>query len=375
MQTFRGGTVHFSIAAPVARALRAVARDHDATLFMTLAGALTAWLYRYSGQTDIVIGTPVANRRVREVEPLVGLFANTLPLRTRVAGDESFGAMLRRVRSETLDAFSHPDAPFDAIVDAVQPERHLSHSPLFQVMFAQTSGLIGSLQLSDVVIEPLSLESGAAKFDLTLFVDDAGPDAPLTATLEYNAGLFHIDTAQRMVANFMALLDGVAAAPTTSIDDLPAMSSTDLALLASWNDAAVEPRARTFFDLFDEHVRLKPDATAMSPDATAISAASGSSRTAELSYRDLDQRANQLARHLRSLGVKRETLVAIFLERSPELLVALLGVLKAGGAYVPMDVQYPPARLSFMLDDSRRTRRHHLVGAVVSPASDARARA
>ena len=351
MQTFRGGTVHFSIAAPVARALRAVARDHDATLFMTLAGALTAWLYRYSGQTDIVIGTPVANRRVREVEPLVGLFANTLPLRTRVAGDEPFGAMLRRVRSETLDAFSHPDAPFDAIVDAVQPERHLSHSPLFQVMFAQTSGLVGALQLSDLVIEPLSLESGAAKFDLTLFVDEAGPDEPLTATLEYNADLFHADSAQRMAANFAALLDGIAAAPATAIDDLPAIGPADLALLASWNDTAVEHRARTFFDVFDHHVERTPTATAIS-GVPAMSAVSGLSRTADLSYRDLDQRANQLARHLRSLGVKRETLVAIFLDRSPDLIVALLGVLKAGGAYVPMDVQYPQARLSFMLEDS-----------------------
>ena len=339
MQTFRGGTVRFSIAAPVARALRSVARDHDATLFMTLAAAFTAWLHRYSGQNDIMIGTPVANRRVREVEPLVGLFANTLPLRTKVEGDEPFGSMLRRVRSETLDAFSHPDAPFDAIVDAVQPERHLSHSPLFQVMFAQTSGLVGALELSDLVIEPLSLESGAAKFDLTLFVDEGESDEPLTATLEYNADLFHAKTTQRMAANFAALLDGIAAAPATAIDDLPALGSDDRALLASWNDTAVAHRARTFLDLFDEHVRRKPDATAISA-------------TAELSYRELDRRANQLARHLRSLGVERDTLVAIFLDRSPDLLVSLLGVLKAGGAYVPMDVQYPQARLAFMLEDS-----------------------
>ena len=397
MQTFRGGAVRFSISAAVALALRTVARDHDATLFMTLAAAFTAWLHRYSGQSDIVIGTPVANRRVREVEALVGLFANTLPLRTRVSGDEPFGAMLRRVRGETLDAFSHPDAPFDAIVEAVQPERHLSHSPLFQVMFAQTSGLVGALQLSDLVIEPLSLESGAAKFDLTLFVDEGGADEALTATLEYNADLFHADTAQRMAANFTALVDGIAAAPATAIDDLPALGPSDRALLASWNDTAVANRARTFFDLFDEQVRLKPDTTAVSqvrlkPDTTynpdvvsgfsrtrynpdvvsgfsrtrynpdvvsGFSRArynpdvvSGFSRTSEITYRSLDQRANQLARHLRSLGVGRETLVAIFLERSPDLIVALLGVLRAGGAYVPMDVQYPPARLSFMLEDS-----------------------
>ena len=345
MQTFRGGVVRFEIPASVAGALRTIAREHDATLFMTLTAAFAAWLNRYSGQRDIVIGTPIANRRVREVEPLVGLFANTLPLRTHVDGTESFTTMLRRVRGETLDAFSHPDVPFDAIVEAAQPERRLSHSPLFQVMFAQTSGLVGALKMADVVIEPLSLESGAAKFDLTLFVDEPDATSSLAATLEYNADLFHADTARRMADSFTVLLDGIAAAPASAVGDLPVASSVERTLLASWNETAAAHRSRTFLDLFDEHVRLRPD-------TPAVDVVSGFSRTDQLTYSDLDARANQLAAHLRALGVGRETLVALFLERSPELIVSLLAVLKAGGAYVPMDVQYPAQRLTFMLEDS-----------------------
>ncbi len=340
VQTFRGGNIRFRVDAAIATALRTHARSCDATLFMSLLAAFAAFLSRYSGQDDLIIGTPVANRRVREIEPLIGFFANTLAMRTRVIGDEPFSSLLRRVRHDALDAFSNADVPFEAVVAAVQPERDLSHSPLFQVMFAMTSGLVGPVSLAELTIEPVAFDGDAAKFDLTLFVDDGDDKDGLAAIFEYNADLFHAATMTRMAENFTAFLGDITRTADARIGDLALTGVSERALLRSWNDTASESSDETLCDLFHAQAARTPASCAVTWTDS------------HLSYAELDHRSNQLAHHLRGLGVRRDSLVAIYLDRSPELIVALLGVLKAGGAYVPLDIQYPEARVAFMLTDS-----------------------
>jgi amino acid adenylation domain-containing protein/FkbM family methyltransferase/non-ribosomal peptide synthase protein (TIGR01720 family) len=342
VQTATGGTLHFAIDATTRTALDALATANQASLFVTVLTAFMIWLSRTSGQSSVIVGTPVANRRDPSLEGVVGLFANTLPLRAEIAVDRSFVEVLRASRNRVLDDLSHPDVPFELIVQALQPERDLSRSPLFQVMFAQSSHLVPPFMLGDLAVEPVTIETGAAKFDLTLFVDDASSGDGLSATLEYNADLFDAATAQRMVDGFSTLLRDVVTRPTAPVGDLDVVSVEGLACLEAWNgsESTVVGPTASAIDLFEQVVDRAPDRVAVEW------------RGGSLTYGELDRQANQLARSLSARGVTAETLVGVCLERSADLIVALLAIWKADGAYLPLDPHYPSERLTFMLEDS-----------------------
>jgi amino acid adenylation domain-containing protein len=340
-QTYRGGYEGIMLPGELLARLEALGRSEGATLFMTLLAAFQVLLGRYGGSDDVVVGSPISGRTRREVEDLIGLFLNTLVLRTDLSGDPSFRDTLRRVRETTLGAFEHQEIPFERLVTELQPERSLSHSPLFQVMFVlqeaeRKEGAGGSLELRGVGAG----SSGASKFDLTLFTGrQAGG---LTAALEYNTDLFDRGTIQRMLGHLARVLEEVAADADVRLSRLALLRDAERRqVVAEWNatDAAY-PRERCVHELFESQAER-------TPGAVALRYAGGS-----LTYAELDARANRLARHLRGLGVGPDARVGLCLERGPELMVGVLGILKAGGAYVPLDPAYPAERLAYMLQDS-----------------------
>ena len=341
VQSARGATETFEIPADVVAALDALGRTHQSSRFVVLLTAYMAWLARFSGQASFIVGTPVANRRDPALETVVGLFANTLPLRADMPADRSFVDVLTITRNGVVDDLSHPDVPFDLIVQAMQPERDLSRSPLFQVMFAMSSDLVPPMELPGLSIEPVSIGVPAAKFDLTMFVDDGDVSGSVGATLEYNADLFEPATVRRMVGSFLTMLHDVANAPDRLIGDLRVLSDADVAALESWTSRSwTTTEAASAPDLFEAQVDQHPDRVAVEW------------RGGQMTYGELDARANQLSRSLAARGVTTDSLVAVCLERSPEMVIALLAIWKAGGAYVPIDPQYPTDRLGFMLRDS-----------------------
>ncbi|MEO5729053.1 MAG: AMP-binding protein, partial [Byssovorax sp.] len=318
-------------------------RERGATLFMVLMAAFQVLLARWSGQGDISVGTPVANRNRGEVEPLIGFFINTLVLRSDLADDPTFAVLVDRVREAALGAYAHQDVPFEKLVEALGASRDLGRTPLFQAMFGLQNAPMSALELPGLTLTPVPVDAGAAKFELELSL---APEAgALAGTLVYNADLFDAATVASMAQGFEVLLRGVIAEPEGRVAALPLLDeATRRRVLGEGNGtAAVAPaRARV-------HQRFQAQAAA-TPDALAL--VSGSER---LTYRALDRRANQLARHLRALGVGPEVRVAICLDRSVEMVVALLAVLEAGGAYVPLDPGHPRARIDFLLEDCRAT--------------------
>ncbi|MBV9788698.1 MAG: amino acid adenylation domain-containing protein, partial [Chloroflexi bacterium] len=337
--TLRGTMYEFEIGQEATTALRTLGRREGVTLFMTLLAAWQVLLSRYSGQQDIAVGTPIANRARGETEDLIGCFINTIVLRTDLAGAANFRDVLKRVRETALGAYAHQDLPFEQIVDAVEPERDLSRHPLFQVMFALQPAPSKTLEASELSLSPVSFEYGISKFDLSLSLTETG--ASLGGILEYSTDLFAVETIARMTEHFAILLAGIAANPDQPLTSLPLLTSAEQASLAVWN-ATAQPYAQ------DRLVHeLLAQQAARTPEATALVCG-----TARLSYADLEARANQLARHLCVLGVGPETRVALVLDRSLDLVVALLAVLKAGGAYVPVDPSYPAERVAFILSDA-----------------------
>lgn len=339
VQTFQGGRQRFVIPPPLLAALKELSRHESATLFMTLFAAFQTLLYRYTGQTDISVGTPIAGREHVELEPLVGFFINTLVLRSQFAGQWTFRQLLQHVREVTLSAYTHQAVPFEKLVEVLQPERNLSHPPLFQVMFVlqntpdEDPELVG---LTGGVI-PTTLE--IAKFDLTLLLTEM--EQGISAFFEYNTALFEAATLERMAHHYLHLLESVVANPDQRLCHIPLLSPAEQELFRTWNATdSPYPHSQSAHQLFAAQA-------ARTPNAVALAYAQQT-----LSYQELDERANQLAHHLQALGVGSESLVAVCLERSLEVLVALLGVLKAGGAFVPIDPTYPPERLAFMLEDS-----------------------
>ncbi|HLN65508.1 MAG TPA: amino acid adenylation domain-containing protein, partial [Symbiobacteriaceae bacterium] len=316
--------------------LKLFSRREGATLFMTLSAALNVLLHRYSRQADISIGTPIAGRPSADVEGLIGLFINTLVLRTDLSGRPSFRQLLRQVRETALEAYAHQAVPFAKLVEVLHPDRHLAGSPLFSVMFGLESDL-ADLKLPGLTAKQVYLSTGTAKFDLSLYITDN------LCHWEYNTELFDAATIERMGAQFAVLLAAVVAQPDASIDALSLLPGAERQLvLKEWNAATkAEYRAEASVH------QLVAEQAARTPDRVALVC-----EGAFLTYAELDGRANQLARYLRRLGVGPESLVAVALERSPEMVVALLGVLKAGGAYVPMDPAYPKDRLAYMLTDT-----------------------
>jgi amino acid adenylation domain-containing protein len=341
VQNFNGARESFALSHELSSGLVELSRREDATLFMTLLAAFQVLLHRYTGETDIVIGTPVANRNRRELEALIGFFVNTLALRTDLSGDPAFRQLLARVREAALGAFAHQDLPFDMLVEELQPVRDPSRNPLFQVMFALQNTPEAASRRSSLVIRPVEVKTTRALFDLTLDVSEAG--GQLHVSLIYNKDLFDASTIQRMVENFKVLLEGVVAGSERPISALPLLTAADWRkLLVDWNDTANELRGEACVHrLFEQQVERTPQAIAL---------VFGEHR---VSYRELNGRANKLAHYLISSGVAPESFVGLMLERSTEMIVALLAILKAGGAYVPLDPGSPPARVSYVLDDAR----------------------
>ncbi|WP_308477855.1 condensation domain-containing protein, partial [Myxococcus fulvus] len=341
IQTFRGAVARRSLPLSLLDSLKRLSRKEGTTLFMTLLAGFQVLLRRYSGQTDISVGTPIANRNRAELEGLIGFFVNSLVMRTDVSGAPSFRELLRRVREVALGAYAHQDVPFEQVVEALQPERDPSYSPLFQVMFALQSGVEQSPPASALSMESRELRTHTSKFDLIVATVES-PEG-LDCAVEYNTDLFTPDTIHRMLGHFQTLLTAAAEQPDTRITALPLLTPPERnKVLLDWNKTATEfPRHGCIHELFSVQARA-------TPHALAVRFADES-----LTYAQLEVQANQLAWHLQSLGVVPDTLVGIYLERSPSLIVAMLACLKAGGAYLPLDTSYPAERLSFMLRDAR----------------------
>lgn len=339
----RGAQFTFMLPAKLSQELQALSLREGTTLFMTLLAAFKVLLSRYSGQSDILVGTPVAGRQRRETEDLIGLFINTLVLRTDLSGNPTFQHLLKRVREVCLGAYEHQDLPFEKLVEALQPERHLSASPLFQVLFALDRLPAEPTALPGVMLQPVERSIHTAKFDLSLMLTET-PTA-LLGTIEYQTDLFTEETIARLSRHWQSLLESILANPELPIADLMMLTEAELQqTLALWNHAqTVFPHLRSLQEGFEEQAAARPDAVAVVYEG------------AQLTYGVLNERANQLAAYLQSLGVGPEVCVGLGLERSLELIIGILGILKAGGAYVPLDPSYPRERLRFILEDSAAT--------------------
>ncbi len=351
-QTYNGDQVRLELPVPLCESLRVLSRREGVTLFMTMLAAFLVLLHRYSGQDDLSVGTAVANRRMREVEQLIGPIVNNLVLRTDLAGNPTVRELLDRVRQVTLAAYNHEDLPFDRVVEVLKPMRHLSYNPLFQVMFSFHDSAMPELSLPGLdisLLEPISNKS--AKFDLDLLVIPRAEQrvqsgaktgaTGITLVLEYNTDLFDPATIEQMIEQYQTLLEGIVANPAQQVSQLPLLTQTQQQLLLEWNQTHKDyPDRDCIHKLFAAQVELTPDAIAIQQAGQ------------QLTYRELNDRANQLAHYLQSLGVKPETLVGICVDRSLAMIVGLLGILKAGGAYVPIDPAYPPQRIADILADT-----------------------
>lgn len=338
--SYRGKRVPLVLDADLTRALNAFAKAENATPFMLLLAAFAAVLSRYSGQHDITIGSPVANRPQRELEALIGMFVNTLALRLRLDGNPTFREAVGRARDTSLGAFEHQDVPFEKLVDEIQPVRELNHPPLFQVMFALQNAPMPAVHLGDAHLAPIEIDTGTAKFDLTLNLAPVGDT--LRGMIEYDAELFDSATIARMAGHLTTFLAGALQRPDTPVAELPLLTPQEQSLLEQWNDTSADyPLDATLHRMFEAQVARTPRNVAVFYEGAA------------LTYDDLNTRANQLARRLRREGVTPGSLVGLCVERSLEMVVGIFGVLKAGGAYVPMDPSYPEDRLAHMARDSQ----------------------
>lgn len=359
VQTFNGAYLKFRLSKSLSLSLKSLAQKHDATLFMVLLAAFQVLLHRYSGQEDIRIGTPIANRNRAEVEGLIGLFVNTLVLRSLSTGNPGFDAFLSRVRSNALGAYAHQDLPLEMLLDELNVVRDMSRTPLYQVMFTLQDAPLQTMLLPRNQITILEPESGTAKFDLTLFMED-GPEG-LSGAFEYNTDLFDVSSIERMAGSLERLLEGIVANPQEKISHLPLLSTAEQTkILYDWNATIrTYPDQLGLAQLFEEQVSRTPDAVAVifpasrQDETTVIQDAFQEITEDEfLTYRQLNTQANHLAKTLQDLGVGPDILVGIYMERSLAMVVATLAIIKAGGAYLPLDLSYPPDRLAFMLEDS-----------------------
>ncbi|KAF3885483.1 MULTISPECIES: non-ribosomal peptide synthetase [Nostocales] len=341
VQTYQGARESFILPEKLLQALAKLSQREGVTLFMTLLAVFQTLLYRYTKQTDILVGSPVAGRNLPEIENSIGFFANTLVLRTDMSGNPSFRELLQRVRSVAMSAYTNQELPIDKLIDELQPERSLSYHPLFQVMFVLQNTSKQTLDLPEIASTPFDWENIASKFDLNLSI--AETEQGLRGFWEYNTDLFDAPTIQRMSGHFQTLLEGIVANPEQPLSELPLLTATERhQLLVEWNNNQADySQEQCIHELFEQRVEQNPNAIALMFE------------NEQLTYRQLNHRANQLARYLKALGVGPEVLVGIYLERSLEMVVGLLGILKAGGAYVPLDPTYPKERLAFMLENSQ----------------------
>ncbi|HMB06392.1 MAG TPA: amino acid adenylation domain-containing protein, partial [Isosphaeraceae bacterium] len=356
VQTYRGASKALHLDARLSERLLRLGASHGSSLYVTLLAAFQVLLARYTGQDDLIVGSPVAGRNGPKFTEVVGYFVNPLPIRAKLAGNPTFLDILGQVRQAVLDGLEHQDFPFASMVDRLQIERDPSRSPLFQAMFVyqkaqrlDKEGLTSfalretgpRMDLGGFPLESLALEQQAAQFDLTMMAAEA--DGRLAASLEYNVDLFDAATIDRLLANFQTLLEGIVARPDRPIADLPLLAEAERRrVLFGWNATRAEaPRAATIQELFEAQVERTPEAAAVAFEGE------------RLTYRELDRRANQLAHYLRKRGVAPEVRVGLCVPRSVEMIVGIMGILKAGGAYVPLDPDYPADRLAFLLADAR----------------------
>ena len=339
--TFHGSVLNFQLDKELTQQLKQLSQETAGTLYMTLLTAFMILLSYYSRQKDILVGSPIANRNISDLNLLIGFFVNTLVMRGDLSGNPTIQEMLERLRKVAIEAFTHKDLPFNKLVEKLCPERNQSYNPLFQVCFVFQNAPVGELNLPGVSISSMNLDRDAAMFDLTLSMEETG--SGLQGYWEYNSDLFDVGTIQQMLRHFEIVLKQMVANPQQKIDNITILSEEEVhQQLIIWNSTqASYPEEKTIHQLFEEQVSKTPN---------NIAVVYGDRH---LTYWELETRANQLAHHLRQQGVGTDTLVALCLNRSLDMIVAILGVLKAGGAYLPMDPDYPQERLSFMVEDSQ----------------------
>jgi amino acid adenylation domain-containing protein len=341
--TYQGARQQQVFSPALTQGLKILSQQQGVTLYMTLLSAFKTLLYRYTGQTDLIVGSPIAQRHTPQLDSVIGFFVNTLVLRTQLSGKIAFTDLLQTVRQTALDAYTHCDLPFEQLVQQLQPTRELSHRPLFDVMFvlqnmpmlqSMPSGLRGNYE---------ELDTGTAKFDLTLLMEET--EAGLQATVEYNTALFKAETITRMLGHFQTLLEGVVSNPHQSINRLPLLTTAEVKQIHTWNQTQVDyPLEVSLPSLIEAQVERNQDVVGLVVEGDT---------THSLSYRELNAKANQLAHYLQEIGVKSDVLVGVCLERSVEMVIALLAIVKAGGAYLPLDPTYPQERLTMILEDAK----------------------
>lgn len=347
VQSFKGKTAKFSLTPTLTQQLKTVSQQSQATVFMTLLAAFSVLLSRYSSYDDIAIGSPIANRQQRELEALIGCFVNTLVLRISLKNNPTFKQLLAQVRQTALEAYEHQDLPFEKLVEELQPERSLSHSPLFQVMFILQNAPKSSHSLGDLEIRPIKRKKTIAKFDLTLTMTEK--EEGFIGAFEYNSDLFDPATIDRAIGHFKILLENIVNNPEKPVSALPILSDRERRqLLIDWNKTTDNTISTLcIHELFEQQVARIPDDLALIVEST------NNQSNEQLTYRELNHRADLLAGYLRTQNLPPESLIGICLDRSANMMVALLGILKAGLAYVPLDPTYPVERSIFTIADAR----------------------
>ena len=362
--TYRGTRQFLALSPALSDCLNSLSKQENATLFVTLLAAFQTLLYRYTGQENIAIGTPIANRNRTELEGLIGFFVNTLVLRTDLSGNPSFQELLSRAKQVTVEAYAHQDLPFEKLVEALHPDRDLSRNPLFQVSFSLQNTPVAALELPELTWSAIEFDTGTAKLDLefNLWEDFAGIKGQLT----YSTDLFDSGTIARMLEHFQTLLESIVAEPKQRLSDLPILTAPDRdRILVEFNrnsseiipcltpacqegESELREIALCFHQLFELQVERSSSRAPLTPDAIAAVF-----ENQYLTYRELNSKANKIAHYLQKMGVRPEVLVGICIDRSLDAIAGLLGILKAGGAYLPLDPNYPQERLNFMLEDAR----------------------
>ncbi len=341
VQTYRGGNVRFALSRELIHALNRLSRQEGTTIFVTLLAAFKTLLLRYTGQEDILVGTPTANRNRADIEGLIGFFINTLVMRTDVSGNPTFRTLLHRVQETALGAQAHQDLPFEKLVEEVHSKRDFSRSPIFQILFSLLNTRMEPLELHGLEPAVLQFQDGGAKYDLSLNLEES--EHGLEGGWSYNTDLFDKTTIERMAGHFRTLLEGIVSEPDARLHDFPLLTAEERQqLLLDWNQTEANyPAERCIQELFEIEAKRTPGAIAVECGGE------------HLTYRELDARGNQLAERLQVLGVGPGVLVAVCMDRTLDLPIALLGILKSGGAYVPLDPSFPSERLRFMLEDAK----------------------
>ena len=340
VQTYQGKCYSWEIPDDLSRQLQSLAQNEGVTLYMLLLAAFKTLLYRYTGQEDLVVGSPIANRNHNKLKGLIGFFVNTLVLRSNLVGNHSFLELLAQIRQVTLEAYAHQDLPFDKLVEVLQPKRDLSYTPLFQVMFAMQNAP-QMAKISGLTLNEFKVNSQIAQFDLSVTIENTLEKA--IATFEYNTDLFEDVTIARMVGHYQNLLEGIVINPQARLSELPLLSDREKQqLLFDWNPATANiSQNLSIHQLFEQQVASTPDAIAVIFEEK------------QLTYQELDWQAEQLAIYLRHIGIKPNAIVGIYIERSLEVIVAILGILKAGGAYLPLDPVYSQERINLIIKDAK----------------------